>query len=136
MTRSTIEGVLGVVLLVGLVVGGASVAIDVRDMPPPVIRAGLPLIGTGSALPNGVWSPAVLSFGQVPVGDAADLVATLTNRGGGRLVGRIYLPTDCRGYQIMSGSGDYNLGAGQSRQVVVRFQPPDTLEYRCTLQDR
>jgi hypothetical protein len=100
------------------------------------LPTGLPMIGSGVRPPVPVWSPPQLSFGTVDVGASKDLPATLTNGGGGRLVGAISVPSDCVGYQIVSGGGAYSLGRGQSRTVVIRFSPPDSLEYPCILSER
>ena len=64
-------------------------------------------------------SPSSLNFGGVSVGSFADMSFTVTNSGGGILAGSAstVLP-----YSIVSG-GTYNLSAGQSQLVTVRFTP-------------
>jgi hypothetical protein len=77
-------------------------------------------------------NPTNLNFGQTCVGDYEDKDFTITNVGGGNLSGSV--SESCNHYSIASGEGSYNLGAGQSRTVTVRFQPTSTGSKNCTVQ--
>ena len=64
-------------------------------------------------------TPSSIDFGGVSVGSSADKNFTITNSGGGILSGNA---TTTVPYSIVSG-GSYNLSAGQSQTVTVRFSP-------------
>lgn len=64
-------------------------------------------------------SPALIDYGQVPVGTAAEAKFTVTNTGGGLLTGGV---TARLPFSVMSG-GTYALAQGESQEVVVRFTP-------------
>jgi subtilisin family serine protease len=64
-------------------------------------------------------TPDSLDFGLVLVGSSADLTFTVKNTGGGTLIGDA---TTSPPYTIVSG-GSYNLTAGQTQTVTVRFMP-------------
>jgi hypothetical protein len=64
-------------------------------------------------------SPSSLAFGNVNVGGSADKNFTVENTGGGTLTGSASTNAP---YSIVSG-GSYNLTAGQSQTVTVRFSP-------------
>lgn len=65
-------------------------------------------------------TPSSLDFGHVPAGSAKDLSLTVKNVGAGTLTGTV---TASLPFSIISG-GTYNLSAGQSQQVVVRYTAP------------
>jgi hypothetical protein len=79
----------------------------------------------GSILTVSVSTPAIavtppsLDFGTVDVGASVSKTFTVKNVGSGRLTGQA---TTAAPYQIVSG-GTYNLTAGQSQTVTVRFAP-------------
>jgi hypothetical protein len=64
-------------------------------------------------------SPSSIDFGGVAVGSSLDKNFTVTNSGGGILSGNA---TTNAPYSIVSG-GSYDLSAGQSQTVTVRFSP-------------
>lgn len=66
-------------------------------------------------------SPSSLSFGLVPVGTSRDQEVTITNIGGGRLVGTV--APGCADFTVPTTGGDYSLGRGEVRRVIVRFTP-------------
>jgi hypothetical protein len=87
---------------------------------------------------NGVLAPAcslsttALDFGTVIAdGSFVDRTFTITNSGGGFLEGT--LAEDCNHYVIISGGGFFSLGALQSKQVTVRFQPTAFGTFTCTI---
>ncbi len=69
-----------------------------------------------------------LDFGDILVGDSSNTSSfTITNTGAGILSGTIgQLPgadDRCESFEIVSGGGSYDLSAGQSRTVQIRFSP-------------
>jgi Cep192 domain 4 len=64
-------------------------------------------------------TPSSIDFGGTAVGASKDKNFTVTNSGGGILAGSA---TTNAPYSILSG-GTYNLSAGQSQTVTVRFAP-------------
>lgn len=89
--------------------------------------------GTGEALPVCSVFPMWIDFATVPVGASADQTFTITNTGGGTLSGNVEI--DRSGYSIITGSGAFSLGAGDSLVVWIRFAPlvADAQECRVTL---
>ncbi len=87
--------------------------------------------GTGEPGPVCQLSTASLNYGIVAVGLSSDRSFTITNSGGGTLTGTV--SESCTGYSIIAGGGAYALGAGQSRNVTVRFTPPDFQDHACTI---
>ncbi|HWL93178.1 MAG TPA: choice-of-anchor D domain-containing protein [Phycisphaerae bacterium] len=81
--------------------------------------------------PQCLVAPTALSFGTVQVGSSNDRSFTITNDGGGTLSGNVL--ESCAHYSIVSGGGSYNLGAGQSRTVTVRFSPSSTGTKSCNI---
>jgi hypothetical protein len=76
--------------------------------------------------------PLSLDFGQVVVDSTSELSFTITNTGGGWLIGD---PSElCPYYEIISGGGSYNLAAGESREVRVRYAPEATGVHECTIE--
>jgi hypothetical protein len=66
-----------------------------------------------------VVTPAIQSFGVVPVGSITDVVLTVQNTGVGVLTGSATVPPP---YDIVSG-GSYTLTPGQSQVVTISFNP-------------
>jgi len=64
-------------------------------------------------------TPSSQNFGSVYVGNSADLNFVVKNSGGGVLVGTA---TTTAPFSVVVG-GSYNLSAGQSQNVTVRFTP-------------
>ena len=64
-------------------------------------------------------TPSSINFGGVAVGGSVDQNFTVTNSGGGVLVGTASTNAP---YSIVSG-GSYSVSAGQSQTVTVRFSP-------------
>lgn len=87
----------------------------------------------GSAFEPGAacdLSAETIDFGEVAVGQEVERTFSITNTGGGTLTGTVRSP--CTGVTILSG-GSYNLSAGQSRAVAVRFRPESAGALACTL---
>lgn len=76
--------------------------------------------------------PQELDFGTAAPGEVVSRTFTITNSGGGTLSGSV--SESCPAYTITSGSGSYNLGAGQSRQVTVRLQSSTPGNFNCQVQ--
>ncbi|MFH2051432.1 MAG: choice-of-anchor D domain-containing protein [bacterium] len=95
---------------------------------------GITLVGTAEDPPACAVDPAVggLDFGVVTVGSSAQATMTITNTGGGLLEGSVPA-LDCPGFSLVSGTGDYSLGADESLEVTVRFAPTAAGEYSCEL---
>ncbi|MGD9548099.1 MAG: choice-of-anchor D domain-containing protein [Candidatus Krumholzibacteriia bacterium] len=95
---------------------------------------GVTLVGTAEDAPACAVDPAAggLDFGVVTLGSSAQATVTITNTGGGLLEGSV--PTlDCPGFSLVSGTGDYSLGADESLEVTIRFAPTVAGEYSCEL---
>lgn len=96
--------------------------------------AAVDLRGTGEAAPKCVVTPPSLDFGTLSVGDSRDLSFTIENTGGGTLAGTVSADIGCPPhFAIVSGGGDYALGAGESRAVTIRYQPASTGSHACTI---
>lgn len=87
--------------------------------------------GVGTEGPVCDVEPEHLEFGDVPVGSGLDLSFEIRNAGGGTLVGFVY--ASCADYSVISGSGEFNLGSGEARSVVVRFTPTSVGDSFCTV---
>lgn len=87
--------------------------------------------GTGAAAPAPLLSvaPSSRTFGSVAVGSSADLGFTVQNTGGGTLSGSASVPAP---FSIISGS-PYNLTAGQSVAVWIRFAPAAAQSYGASV---
>jgi len=75
-------------------------------------------------------SPTSLAFGAVAPGTTKDLSFTITNLGSGTLAGTVTSP--CVEYTFV-GSPSYNLGAGGSATITVRFAPSQSGASCCAL---
>ncbi len=73
-------------------------------------------------------SPETVSFSNIPVGSSEDKTFTVTNTGGGTLIGGMTLSASDSGGNVFSlVSGEtINLGASQSQTVTVRYSPVST----------
>jgi cold shock CspA family protein len=65
------------------------------------------------------------------LGEFLDRTFAITNMGGGVLAGTV--GESCADYSILSGGGSYNLSAGQTVTVTVRFAPSSTGTSTCTV---
>lgn len=74
------------------------------------------------------WGP---DFGTVPVGTDRLRTLIITNTGGGTLTGSV--GESCSQFSVVSGGGSYSLGAGQTRNVTVRFAPTSSGLKECVL---
>ena len=125
---------------------GQSVTVQVRFAPQSVgaktctIDTGTPCsvdvscTGTGTALPPvcSVSQTTPLSFGTISVGQSSSAQSfSITNTGGGTLSGSV--SESCPDFEITSGGGSYNLTAGQSVTVRVRFTPQSVGAKNCTI---
>jgi hypothetical protein len=68
------------------------------------------------------YTPTSLDFGSVQVGQLSDLTVNITNTGSGLLSGQPI--TSGTGFTAGGPETAYNLGAGQSYLLTVRFTPP------------
>ena len=89
------------------------------------------LSGLGELAPACELDVTQLSFGLVDLGEFADRSFTIGNTGGGRLVGQATSP--CPSFFFVGG-GAYDLGPGESRQIVVRFVPDQSGDTSCVLE--
>jgi formylglycine-generating enzyme required for sulfatase activity len=76
-------------------------------------------------------TPTQLAFGNLQIGQTTDLTFTIKNSGTGTLTGSV--GAGCGVFSVTSGTGSYSLGAGQSKQVTVRFAPTVTGAQQCSL---
>ncbi len=81
----------------------------------------VPVTGSGELPPTCGVEPASIDFGSVRLGSSRQRTTTVTNVGGGVLTGTVSL--ECDGFRIVSGGGDYALGAGESVTVTLAFEP-------------
>ncbi|HVP58897.1 MAG TPA: choice-of-anchor D domain-containing protein [bacterium] len=88
--------------------------------------------GVGELAPVCELSSTAINFGTVAVGGHADSSFTITNSGGGTLTGTV--SETCDHYSFVSGGGAYELTAGQSRTVTVRFAPTSVGTKTCNVQ--
>lgn len=88
--------------------------------------------GTGALAPACDVNPTALDFGTVPIGEASERSFTIQNIGGGVLSGTV--SESCDAYSFVSGGGAYSLGAGESQQVTVRFEPTTSGSQPCTIE--
>jgi hypothetical protein len=73
-----------------------------------------------------------LSFGTIAVGQSSSTQSfSITNTGGGTLSGSV--SESCPDFEITAGNGAYNLTAGQSVTVHVRFTPQSAGVKTCTI---
>ena len=116
--------------------------------------------GTGVPPPTCLVSPAKLAFGVIDVGETADIVLRITNTGGGNVSGTVSVggpaiakanggggarrgassargganaALPCDAFTIV-GDASYNLDAGESDSVIVRFAPVDEGESQCVIE--
>lgn len=116
-----------VVLVCLVIVAGAAIA--------AAVYRSHHVIGHGTAPPTAVWIPTETDFGFVEVGSTAERTLRLKNVGRAGLSGWVRMDEGCSSnFEIVSGGGTYTLGPGQSRTVIIRFSPSDTLTvYECDL---
>jgi len=74
--------------------------------------------------------PTSANFGAVEVNSTSQRSFTVTNTGGGNIQGSASLGA---GPYAIQGSATYNLNAGQSQVITVRFAPVDTGTFNATL---
>jgi len=139
---------MGPLLMVTLVIRPEAPAgvtyLDLRDVSPSLNRL-TPCSGAtiSPTLTDGTFevlgadpgcsvTPTELDFGEVGVGTFADLPFTVRNTGGGMLTGAV--SANCDGFSIVSGEGPYALGAAESLEVIVRFEPPAYGVYACAIE--
>jgi len=87
--------------------------------------------GAGGEPPVCLVAPLSLDFGVVPAGDAPVDTFTISNDGGGELVGTV--EADCPAYALLEGGGAYSLLAGEIHTVIVEFAPVDAGVFPCTV---
>ncbi|UCF05037.1 MAG: choice-of-anchor D domain-containing protein, partial [bacterium] len=96
------------------------------------ICADVACTGYGEPAPVCSVAPDTLDFGTVLIGNYVDTTFTITNTGGDTLSGDV--SESCPHYDIISGGGPFNLTAGQSVTVTVRFEPTAAGTQTCTIE--
>lgn len=81
------------------------------------------LTGSGSSQPTASVSPAALAFGDVVMNTCTERELTVTNTGGGMLIGSGFVAFSPFS---VPGGVSINLGAGQSQAIPVQFCPITT----------
>lgn len=76
--------------------------------------------------------PTTFDFDTVTVLSLNDTTFTITNTGIDTLTGSV--SEICAGYNIIGGGGAYALGPGDSRIVTLRFRPPSSGLFLCTIE--
>jgi hypothetical protein len=87
--------------------------------------------GVGGEAPPCLVEPTALDFGHLMLGDEVDLTFTITNTGGGTLVGEV--SESCPYYEIV-GDSSYELSAGQFKTFTVRFKPSFSGVENCIIE--
>jgi hypothetical protein len=95
------------------------------------VCANVGLTGIGTVAPHCSVVPDSLYFGPVMVGESLDMTFRIANTGGGTISG--YLSENCPDYSIVSVSGAFSLGAGESMNVTVRFSPASNGSKKCSI---
>lgn len=87
---------------------------------------------TGNGTPGAVCSVSVdsLDFGELLVGETAELSFEIENQGGGTLTGSVQV--ECGDFTLL-GDPDYSLGPGASKQFTVQFHPASAGPAFCRL---
>lgn len=74
--------------------------------------------------------PLFLDFGTVPAWSEVERSITITNVGAGAwLTGRVSEP--CPRFSLTRGAGDFSIRPGETREVVLRFNPDLAGPYSC-----
>jgi hypothetical protein len=89
-------------------------------------------IGVGYVPPVCHIEPDSLHFGVIAVNDSLDKSFIITNTGGGILSGSV--SDTCDYYYVVAGEGPYDLAAGDTLHVAVRFKPSVDGQYECALE--
>lgn len=108
-------------------VGSATCAVSVSD-----VCQSVRCDGRGEAPPACELVPVSLLYGDVTIGESRSLSFQVRNAGGGLLSGSI--SADCEGFALLSGGGVYTLGAGEAREVTLRFAPLQATAFSCTVE--
>jgi len=91
------------------------------------------LYAVGAEPPVCSLSTDLLDFGSVTVGSYLDRTLTLWNTGGGEVYGAEVL-VDCAGFELLTGQDAFTLTAGESLEIVVRFEPEEEGPYSCAVE--
>jgi hypothetical protein len=91
---------------------------------------GVACTGVGDLEPACDLSATELDFGTVFVGDYKDTTLTITNIGGGLLIGELY--ADCEDFSVVGGS-EFAIGAGQAATFTMRFTPASAGPGGCSI---
>lgn len=94
------------------------------------------LSGAGTTLPVFSCAPenSTVDFGTTIIGKGtATRTITFTNDGTEPLSGTLTLNGACEGYEIETGTADYNFTAGQTHDVTVNFTPQSAGQSTCEL---
>ncbi|MBU1698879.1 MAG: choice-of-anchor D domain-containing protein, partial [Candidatus Eisenbacteria bacterium] len=92
----------------------------------------VPLTAVGVEPPECQVTPTSLDFGEVYIGEHSDQNFTITNTGGNTLTGTV--SESCDHYSIIAGGGPYSLGADDSVEVTVRYEPTSLGIHNCTIE--
>ncbi|MFH1843890.1 MAG: choice-of-anchor D domain-containing protein [bacterium] len=94
----------------------------------------VPCSGNGTIPPPPICdvAPPTLDFGEVQIGQQAELDFVISNPGEAVFSGEV--PADCPpGFEVTEGAGEFFLRPGEEWPVTVRFTPQDAGEHTCTL---
>jgi len=75
-------------------------------------------------------APKRLDFPPIPVGRSATRTIELRNDGGGMIAGELRLEAP---WSFVDGGGSYRLGAGESRELAIRFSPTEGRQFAATV---
>ena len=82
--------------------------------------------------PRGQVDPLELDFDTVMVGTSASIPFTIMNTGRHALNGTV--TEKCDHFEITSGERDYSLGANESAEFTIQFEPRDRGVQECTIE--
>ncbi len=91
----------------------------------------LPVSGRGEIPPLCTLLPNTLHFDRVLVGDSTDLSFSISNGGGGLVVGEV--DELCGPFRIVETDRSYSLTSGESKVFTVRFSPVAEESSACVL---
>ena len=110
--------------------GGAIIAwMDDRFATPPGYNIFARGVDANGSAPACEVQPTAIDFDTVVVGGFRNEMFTITNNGTGTLP--VNVGATCAQYAILAGGGTDNLTAGQSKVVVVRYEPVSVGTHAC-----
>lgn len=92
------------------------------------------LLGVATGQAQVSITPVDVDFGEVLLGDSADVQITLHNNGSASASGVVDLGCPAASFAVVSGGGSWTLEPGASRVITLRFRPVEEDFFTCTLE--